>query len=146
MDFEKAVQLFENSGKTCIIYKADGTVLEFEARGIRPLIETLTNDAAALEQATITDRVIGRAAALLCVYGKAKAVYGQTLSLGAFEVLERAGIKTAYGTMVDYIENRTRDGNCPMEMKVAHTAEPEEAFEIFGTFFREVIMKSEQVK
>lgn len=136
MDFEKAIALFEGSGNTCMIFDGEKAVRTFQDHGIKPLVFTLMEEPALLEDATVTDAVIGRAAALLCVEGRAKQVYGRLMSKGAQKVLEDAGIHHRAATVVEQIENRDRTDTCPMEKKVAHTADSHEAYVIFSTFLK----------
>ena len=144
MDFKEAIALFEEAENTCMIFK-DGELLRtFEDHGIKPLVLTLMNEPAILEGTTITDRIIGRAAALLCVEGKAKQVYGHIMSEGAVKVLEDAGIEAAYGTLVPEIRNRDQTDTCPMEKKVAHTQDSHEAYVIFSTFLSQKMAEEAQ--
>ncbi len=134
MDFQKAIDLFETTENTCMIFSGDDTVRTFTDHGIKPLVLTLMNEPAILAGTTITDRIIGRAAALLCIEGKAAKVYGHVMSEGAKHVLEDAGIEAAYHTLVPEIKNRDQTDTCPMEKKVAHTSDSHEAYTIFSTF------------
>ena len=146
MNFETAISLFEASENTCMIFKDGETLRTFEDRGIKPLVITLMNEPEILEGTTITDRIIGRAAALLCVEGKAQKVYGHIMSEGAKKVLEDAGIETAFETLVPIIRNRDNTDTCPMEKKVAHTENSHEAYTIFSTFLREKMAEAEAQK
>ena len=79
-------------------------------------------------ESVIADKVVGKAAAL-CVLGKAEAVFGSVMSDGAVKVFEKHQIPYEFETRVQHIENRTKDGMCPMEETVQLIEEPEEAFE-----------------
>lgn len=86
--------------------------------GIKPLMNPLRKDKKAFENGVIADKVIGKAAAMMAVYGGAKAVYGGVMSVDAKAVLERYGVEFAYDELVPYIKNRTQTGRCPMETAV----------------------------
>lgn len=142
MDFQKAIDLFETTENTCMVFDENGVVRIFTDHGIKPLVLTLMNEPAILAGTTITDRIIGRAAAMLCVEGKATRVYGHIMSEGAKQVLEDAGIEPAYHTLVPEIRNRDQTDTCPMEKKVAHTSDSHEAYTIFSTFLSQKMNES----
>lgn len=74
--------------------------------------------------------MVGKAAALMAVLGGACAVYGEVMSGSAARILEKNCVEYAFHTMVPYIENRTKTGQCPLEESVSEIENPEEAFEV----------------
>lgn len=123
-----AVDILNEQRKSCVILAKSGEVRTSDAIGIKPLMTELRLDKAAFQGCVIADKVIGKAAALMTVLGKAEAVYGLVMSKNAKEFLDLAGIEYAYGQLVPYIENRTKDGMCPMEETVLEINSPEQAF------------------
>ena len=119
-----------------MLFREGALLRTFQDHGIKPLVLTLMNEPALLAGSTVTDAIIGRAAALLCAEGKAAAVYGRIMSVGAQKVLADAGIESRAGALVAQIENRDRTDTCPMEKKVAHTEDSHEAYEIFSAFLK----------
>lgn len=111
---------------TCVLCRADAIQTSRE-KGIRPLVLWLAEDENALRDAAVADRIVGRAAAFLAVYGGARAVYGEVMSEGAASVLLDAGIVYGYKTLTDTIINRRGDGPCPMEQAVAGITDPVQA-------------------
>lgn len=65
--------------------------------------------------ATIFDKVVGRAAALLLIHGGVKKVLTPTISRWALAVLKHGGAKAEYDKVVKNILNRAGDDLCPME-------------------------------
>lgn len=124
-----AVVILKEKEKSCVILSEDGTMKTSDAIGIKPLMEELRADRKAFRESVIADKVVGKAAALLAVLGKAEAVFGSVMSDGAVKVLEKHQIPYEFETRVQHIENRTKDGMCPMEETVQLIEEPEEAFE-----------------
>lgn len=113
---------------TCVVYK-NGRMYSREGIGVRPLMACLGEDAHFFEGACVADKVVGKAAALLIVYGGgAEAVYGGVMSDSAIRILEERHIPYRYGERVAYIQNRTHTGMCPLEEAVADTDDPSEAF------------------
>lgn len=124
-----AVVILKEKEKSCVILSEDGTMRTSDAIGIKPLMEKLRADRKAFRESVIADKVVGKAAALLAVLGKAEAVFGSVMSDGAVKVFEKHQIPYEFETRVQHIENRTKDGMCPMEETVQLIEEPEEAFE-----------------
>lgn len=98
--------------------------------GIRPIMKLLAEDIDVLKGAIVSDRVIGRAAALLLAYAGIQNLYAGIMSQYGAEVLKQAGISFAAGKEVEYIVNRTGDGMCPMEQLVLQQTDPETAYRI----------------
>lgn len=123
-----AVKLLKKGQKSCVILSENGMVRTSNAIGIKPLMVELRADQNAFHHAVIADKVVGKAAALLAVLGNADAVFGIVMSDGAVSVLENNQIPFSFEERVPYIENRTKDGICPMEETVQSVEDPKEAF------------------
>ena len=113
---------------TIVIYKSDASVVVSDDRGVAPLMKLLNEDKEQLRDSMIADKVIGKAAALLMVYGKVKEVFTPTISVPAIEVFKNHNVKITYDKIVERIINRKGDGLCPMETLCLNTDNPEEAF------------------
>ncbi len=112
---------------TCVLYRTEEDIQISREKGIRPLVLWMAEDKNALRGAAVADRIVGRAAAFLAVYGGAQAVYGEVMSEGAVSVLKNAGVAYRYKTLTDKIINRRGDGPCPMEQAVAGITDPAQA-------------------
>jgi len=112
---------------TCVLYRTEEDIQISHEKGIRPLVLWMAEDENALRGAAVADRIVGRAAAFLAVYGGAQAVYGEVMSEGAVSVLKNAGIAYKYKILTDKIINRRGDGPCPMEQAVADITNPAQA-------------------
>ena len=122
----KDILLKENH--TIVIYKSDASVVVSDDRGVAPLMKLLNEDKEQLRDSMIADKVIGKSAALLMVYGKVKEVFTPTISVPAIEVFKNHNVKITYDKIVERIINRKGDGLCPMETLCLNTDNPEEAF------------------
>ncbi len=122
-DLARAVALLTGE-HTCILCAGE-LLLTSQKRGIVPLLELY--EEGRLKNAALADKIIGKAAALLLILGRAKAVHGQVMSESAYALLTRAGMTVTYGELVPYIINRRGDGMCPMEEAVAALSSPEDA-------------------
>lgn len=124
-----AVTILKEEQKSCVILSEDGAVRCSDAIGIKPLMVELRADRKAFQGSVIADKVVGKAAALLAVLGEVQAVFGRVMSEGAVSIFEKHQIPYQFETLVPYIENRTKDGMCPMEETVQLVEDPGEAFE-----------------
>ena len=127
MILEKAKELLESNGYTCVI--SDGTdVYTSTLRGVKPLVQFLENGAIP-SGLSAADKVVGKATAYLYVLLKVKELYSQIISEPALAVLQANGIRVQYGQMVPNIINRKGDGICPFEMAVMEITDPAMAYD-----------------
>jgi len=111
------------AGGTSVVAARDGVIVAQETgRGVAPLLKLA--DAGLLKDAVVVDKVIGRAAAAICVQGGATHVYARLMSNDAAADLRARGIACAAETMVEKILNRDKTDVCPMEKAVAGMADP----------------------
>lgn len=127
--FDEAIHILHEKKASCVILYKDKEPYLSEEIGIKPLMVCLRKDKNAFKDSVIADKVIGKAAALMAMLGKAAAIYGEVMSQSAEEFLKKQNILYKYGTLVPYIENRTKTGKCPMELAVAEVDDPVKAFE-----------------
>lgn len=126
MSIQKAVQKL-NDGCCCAVYK-NGRIISAEGTGVKPILSFLQQDRQLLNGASVADQVIGKAAALLFVYGGAKEIYGKLMSETAMAVLEKYQVPYSFEKSVPFIKNRRGDGMCPMEQAVAGIDNPKDGF------------------
>lgn len=112
----------------------DGKTNFYEGRGIKPLVNYLKNDN--FKDAYVADKKIGKASALLIVYGQAKKVYTPMISKPAVKVFEDNNVKYSADEVVENIKNNTGTDLCPMEKKVQNINDPKEAYELFSTILK----------
>lgn len=76
------------------------------------------------------DKVIGKAAAMLMVYGGVKKIHALIISEHALQILQAHNISISYDTLVPYIINRKKDGMCPMEQAVLSIQDIDQAYQL----------------
>lgn len=116
-DIEVAVQALP--GHSLVLCRG-GNVWKSDLRGVAPMVDQLQNGVD-LRGYSAADKVVGRAAAMLFIAAGVVAVYAETMSLAAEELLHRHGIITSCGGRTDRIRNRDHTDICPMEKAVADT-------------------------
>lgn len=124
MQESQACKLLREGGYTCVLC-TEREILTSQKRGIRPILEHW--EAGRLAGASVADKIIGKAAAMLLILGGAREVYGQVMTEEAHQILTEAGIKASFGCLTDHITNRTGDGLCPMEQAIRDLNSPADA-------------------
>ena len=113
-------------GHTICLCK-DGKCLFSEKKGIAPLMGFIA-EGIDLEGYSVADLIVGKAAALLMVKCKIKAVFAKTLSVSGEKFLKNNNIPYEYGVLTEKIINRDGTDICPMEKTVLNTDDPEEGY------------------
>lgn len=122
-------ELSKQLGNHSLLVYQKGKISYQDEHGIKPLLIQIEKKG--LKKAVVVDKVIGKAAALLMVYGKVKQVHTDIIAKDAITVFEKHKVKFSYNKVVDYILNVKKDGLCPMEQKVKDIDSPKEAYKIF---------------
>ena len=101
----------------------NGVIVGIEAgRGLEPLLRLL--DGNKLKGALVVDKVVGRAAAAVCVAGGAKKVVGLLMSEEAKAFLTANGVAAEADKLVPKILNRDLTAGCPLERAVETLDDP----------------------
>lgn len=132
MSLEKAKSILLSSASTIAVV-SNGEVFTSQERGVKPLLFLLKEKKEFLKGASVADKVIGKAAALLMVLGEIKEVHTLIISEPAIKIFEKYNIPCFYDKKVDRIINRTGDGLCPMETLCLDVENPQEAFCLIDT-------------
>jgi hypothetical protein len=82
----------------------------------------------------VADRVVGKAAALLCLYARATAVFAVIASEKGVEMLKKNNVLCRFENMVPYILDSKKSGICPFEKLVINISNPDEAYEKLKAF------------
>ena len=131
--YEQAITKIKNNEASALVVKDNKIVAHVSGVGLMPLLEIYDNQPTALEDGSLIDKVIGRAAAFIAIKGKVRTVYGELMSEEALELLQKHHIPATYGKLVPQILNRKQDGICPMEQAVLGINSPDEALDALKT-------------
>ena len=111
-------------GVSCVAAK-DGVIVAKETgRGIMPIMKLLADGK--LAHALVVDKVVGRAAAAICIVGKAKKVHAMMMSAEAAALLKAHGVEASADKTVPKILNRDLTDSCPMEQTIDGIEDPAE--------------------
>lgn len=122
------------AGAAAVAAKEGVIVGSAAGHGVEPLEALFAQGA--LKGALVVDRVIGRAAAAVCIAGGARKVYARVMSEGARELLAAHGVASDQVELVKEILNRDRTGRCPLETAVDGEADPAKMIEKLRAFPR----------
>ena len=124
---EAARKLIAAGQAECVVIRGGRSWCE-KGRGVSPLLEFHDHrEPGFLRGATVVDKVIGRAAAMIAISGGATCVHGEIMSEDARVLLESRGVKVSYGTLVPRILNADKSDLCPLEKSVEGIDDPEQA-------------------
>ena len=119
---------FLTSDNTLRVYKGNKLIFASDKDRLRPLVEYIHKFASNHRNVVIFDKIMGRAAALLCIKANCREVYSPLGSQLAMDVLGKRGIKYHLIRTVPCIQ--TPDGKmCPMEL-LSIGKEPEELYRL----------------
>ena len=124
LDLARAL-LIANRYATLVAVRGDEIIVCHE-RGVKPLLK-MVSEGRSLKGFSVADKVVGKAPALLYAVLGPEAVFSPVMSWTGRAVLLASGIATSYDTLVRHIQNRAKNGQCPMDSSVTNVWEPYEA-------------------
>lgn len=131
------------SGEVTLIAERNGNCYRSCDTGVKPIVTPMKNNRGFFSGASVADKVIGKAAALLLILSGAEYVYGETMSEAAAAVLEENSVAYAFGQKVRYIKNREGNDMCPLEKCVAETKNPAEAWTLIENKIAQLMREKE---
>ncbi len=90
------------------------------------MFEAVTKSKKLTQGASVADKVIGKAAALLAVYGGIDFIYAELTTFKAIKICKKHGLTIEYDKAVPSIQNRDKTGDCPMEKLSEGVSQPGE--------------------
>jgi hypothetical protein len=127
-DLEKAKKRLREKNLTLSIVKNGKILFGTASHGVSGFLEAIEKLENHLEGASVADRIVGKAIALLCVYSRVKAVYATVLSKKAKAVFEESMVYHEWNDLVEKILDASRTGACPFEKLAEKISDPTEAY------------------
>lgn len=127
-DLEAAKKRLSEKGLTLSIVKGGKIIFETFSHGISGFLEAIEKFGDELEGASVADRVLGKAIALLCVNTKIKAVYAIILSEKAKALLKENAVYHEWDSLVENILGTDKAGICPFERLATEISDPKDAY------------------
>jgi hypothetical protein len=126
-DYQRLYQAFLSSSDKLQVYDQGTLVFTSDREMLVPLLNYLATKSAGHKDVTVFDKIMGNAAALLCIMAKSHEVYSPLGSELAVKTLDKHGIVHHIATIVPFIQRPGTTEICPME-KLSTGKEPEEFY------------------
>ncbi len=114
-DLAQARQQLDADKLAFVLVKEGNVLATSDDYGVRELLAAVDRLGATVRGASLADKVVGNAVALIVVHAGICAVSTRVASESAVKTLQRYGVPLHAGTIVPQILNRRSDGPCPME-------------------------------
>jgi len=95
-------------GRAAVVARGGVIVLTLDGRGLKPIQDAVAQDNGVFADAVVADKVVGIGAAKIYVKGRARKVWGRTMSEGAKKMLEEADIGAECETLVPMLDCEKR--------------------------------------
>ena len=102
-DLEKAKGILKGKNQALVIVKDGRTIFQSASSGINSLLQAVDKLGGQLSGASVADRVVGKAAALLLAFSRVACVYAATLSRKGLRTLRRHEISVEYDLSLIHI-------------------------------------------
>ena len=120
---------FLTSNNTLRVYEDSKLIFASDKDRLLPLAEYIDKSASNHRDVVVFDKIMGRAAALLCIKADCREIYSPLGSRLAIEVLEENGITYHLSQIVPHIQQPNSQDMCPME-KLSLDKKPEEFYQL----------------
>lgn len=135
-DMEMAKRILNENELSLVIVNKSNIIFKSQESGIRSLIQAIETSGETLLRASVADKIVGKAAALLMLYAGMDNVHANLVSEPAEQLLSGRKKNLSYLKMVTNILNRDRSDICPMEKMSLKMQSPEEAFMAFSELLK----------
>jgi len=133
-DLELAEHGLKQKNLDLVLAKNGRIIFENGSQGIRGLLHAIEKLGKESIGSSVADRIVGRAAAMLCAYFKAASVFAVTISEEGMKVLEDNKVFYRFENRVPNILNQEGTDICPFEKLVMDFTKPEEAYKKLKSF------------
>ncbi|HDI74858.1 MAG: hypothetical protein DRJ52_07580 [Thermoprotei archaeon] len=130
-DLELAIKFFNKLKASLVVVRYGEVKFVGFGKGVKELIDVMT----ILDNSSVADKVVGKAAAVILIRNRARAVYGRVMSKKAYKMLRQYNIIVKYDKLVDEIEG------CPFEKEVKGIDNIKEAWRRIFDLYKKIILK-----
>ena len=141
-DLELAKLKLIEEDLSLVIVKRGEVIFETKKQGITGFLQAIEKQDKNLVAASAADKIVGVAAAMLCVYAGITSVFALTISEEGIRVLEDNNITYLFEKKVPNILNRNKNDVCPFEKLAMASGSSEEAYVKLKSFSSQMMRKS----
>lgn len=127
-ELELAEHELRSRNVNLVIVKNGVVLYQSRASGMKGLLKAIEDHDEDLARTVVADKIVGRAAAMLCVYSKVKSVFAVTMTEGALRLLAKNKIGYKFERYVLRLMNSQGTDLCPFERAIKDIDDPKEAF------------------
>jgi len=141
-DLELAKSKLLAEDLSLVIVKKGNVIFETRKQGISGFLEAIEKKNQDLVAASAADKIVGVAAAKLCVYANLASMFALTISESGIKVLEDNNIECLFEKKVSNIMNRSKTDVCPFEKMAMSSSGSDEAYMKLKSLASEMMRKS----
>jgi len=127
-DLDIAQLRLKKEDLSLVIVKNKKVIFETKNPGINGFLQAIENLDKNLVKSSVADKIMGVAAAMLCVYTGVSSVFAITISGPGIKVLKDNKIAYLFENKVSNILNRNKTDVCPSEKQAIASINSEEAY------------------
>lgn len=121
---------------TLAVTSAGGVCRTYTQRGVADLYLLLKEQAELLHEASVADKIVGKAAAAIMISAGVAELHSRIVSELALSILNGSGIKVSYESVTPHVINRSGSGWCPLESACRDCSNVEECLIEIDNFFQ----------
>ena len=133
-DLELAKSRLKDRDLTLVIVKKGQVIFETKSQGVGGFLRAIEKLGKRLVASAVADKIVGAAAAMLCVYSEVSSVFAVTISEEGIRVLEDNDIIYQFENEVPNILNHDKTDICPFEKLVIGSRDPKKAYTKLKSF------------
>ena len=133
-DLELAKSRLKDRDLTLVIVKEGKVIFETRSQGVGGFLQAIEKLGKRLVASAVADKIVGAAAAMLCVYSEVSSVFAVTISEEGIRVLKDNDIIYRFENEVPNILNHDKTDICPFEKLVIGSRDPKEAYTKLKSF------------
>jgi len=138
---ERLKQILSHGDYTIAVGNShSGQIFTSRERGVKALLHLLDTDPDMLREASVADKVVGKAAAALMLLGGVNEIHSGVITSAAFGMLRQGGVAVDFDVETPFVENRTRTGRCPLDTLCSTLSSPEEMAAAIRKFYADLAM------
>jgi len=138
IDLEKAKRILKDENQSLVIIKDGRTIFCSDSPGMNSLLQAIEKLGERLSGASVADKIVGKAAALLLAYSRIARVYAAILSKRGLETLRRHEIPVEYDLLVPEILDKEGKKQCPFEKFTSKIESPDQAYEQIKNYVKNI--------
>ncbi len=137
-DLEIAKKQLYSKQLTLAIVKNNKVLFQTNSHKISGFINAIDTLGLQLNEASLADRVAGKALALLCVYAGIREVYAEVLSKKAQALFHENKVPCQWLQLVDNVLDIDKSGVCPFEKAASEILDPKQSYIVFKTLLEKM--------